>query len=428
MRVRTAVGIATVVALLAGEAAWAAAKTAPGKPSAPPKQAQPAPKPTARFPAPDDYHWGYLNKSGQIALSGYEAAGDFAEGLACVKIDGKYGYADPTGKQVLAPQWEEAGPFSEGLAPVRVDKLFGYIDKTGKLVIDAKFEQPRLFHEGLAIVKVDGKCGAIGESGGTVIEPTYEAMLDCSEGLIPFSKEKKWGFLDKTGAVIIPPQFDRAGVFVGGLAPAFSGDKGGFIDKTGKWVIEPTYDAVKPFHEGLAAVGMKKQDLDRTPEGKVIGVKRYTAWGFVDPTGKEVIPLELVDAGVFSEGLVPAVKDGLFGFFDKTGARVLTPSYAQDTKEFHNGLAATQIGPPRRLYRPDGADGRRPAVHGSRPLRGRVGARADLGQRSLGVCRRRRSTEDRAPVPGGPPLFTRASPPWRSMASGARLTRPEKLS
>ena len=78
---------------------------------------------------------------------------------------------------------------------------------------------------------------------------------------------------------------------------------------------------MKPFHEALAAVGMKKQDLNRTPDGKVIGVKQYTLWGFIDPTGKEVIPLQFTTVGVFWEGLVPATKDDSFGFFDKAGAR-----------------------------------------------------------------------------------------------------------
>ena len=34
----------------------------------------------------------------------------------------------------------------------------------------------------------------------------------------------------------------------------------------------------------------------------------------------------------------------MFGFFDKTGARVLTPRYDQNTHGFSNGLAATEIG------------------------------------------------------------------------------------
>jgi hypothetical protein len=53
----------------------------------------------------------------------FHYAYDFSEGLAKVKVDGKYGYIDTTGKLAIAPQFHYAYNFSEGLAKVKVDGI-----------------------------------------------------------------------------------------------------------------------------------------------------------------------------------------------------------------------------------------------------------------------------------------------------------------
>ena len=42
----------------------------------------------------------------------------FSEGLVMVRVGGKDGYMDTTGKMIIEPQFESAGSFSEGLASV----------------------------------------------------------------------------------------------------------------------------------------------------------------------------------------------------------------------------------------------------------------------------------------------------------------------
>ena len=62
----------------------------------------------------------------------YEAAGNFSEGLAAVKENGKWGYIDGTGATVVAAKYASAGSFSEGLAAVKSGGKYGYVDRTGK--------------------------------------------------------------------------------------------------------------------------------------------------------------------------------------------------------------------------------------------------------------------------------------------------------
>ena len=83
----------------------------------------------------------------------------------------------------------------------------------------------------------------------------------------------------------------------------------GYIDKTGKEVIPCKYNYLGGFYEGLAYV-----DLD-------------DKWGFIDKSGKEVIPCRYDDAGNFSEGLARVLLDDKYGFIDKSGKEVIPCRY-----------------------------------------------------------------------------------------------------
>lgn len=127
------------------------------------------------------------------------------------------------------------------------------------------------------------------------------------------------------------------GYFNEGLAQLWvygeAGTKAGYIDKTGKVVIPAEYGTTDEFSEGLAAV---------EKDGK---------FGFIDKTGKTVIPFQYSWAEYsssmfrplesFHEGLATVLQDGKFGYIDKTGAEVIPRQY-QTAMSFSEGLAAVE--------------------------------------------------------------------------------------
>ena len=66
----------------------------------------------------------------------------------------------------IKPQFEGARPFSEGLASVKIDGKWGFIDKVGQYVINPQFDFISVVFdsEGLAWVKISGKYGYISKS------------------------------------------------------------------------------------------------------------------------------------------------------------------------------------------------------------------------------------------------------------------------
>lgn len=78
--------------------------------------------------------WNFYTLQGEKLPGEYDEARAFQEGLAPVKVQGKWGFADKTGKLVIQPQYKEVRSFSEGLAAVKKDSQWFYIHKDGSLL------------------------------------------------------------------------------------------------------------------------------------------------------------------------------------------------------------------------------------------------------------------------------------------------------
>lgn len=211
-----------------------------------------------------DGKYGFMDRSGKlVAPPKFDNADDFSGGRALVRINGKFGFIDTSGNFVVKPKFYWVGEFNENRALViltHCDKydiqrapfsslpagydsdysdisqdMKGYVDQSGTLIIKPRFEDAKNFYEGRALVKTDGKWGFIDTSGTFIVKPIFEAIGDFSEGLAPVKINETWGFIDKTGRVVITPKFDYARSFKNGLAPIRINGKWGFIDKSGNF-------------------------------------------------------------------------------------------------------------------------------------------------------------------------------------------------
>ena len=62
----------------------------------------------------------------------YDQVCGFHDGLAIVKLNGKYGFIDKTGKEIIPLIYDSAGDFSEGVANVKSNGKWITIDQTGE--------------------------------------------------------------------------------------------------------------------------------------------------------------------------------------------------------------------------------------------------------------------------------------------------------
>ena len=112
----------------------------------------------------------------------------------------------------------------------------------------------------------------------------------------------------------------------GDLWPVKQGNKWGYIDKTGRLIIPFKFDAAADFSEGLADVEIKEKT------------------GYIDQTGKFVIPPRFLSGFPFSSGMALVIirrfeKDkyhmNQLGYIDRSGKLVIQRQEALDSKSLH---------------------------------------------------------------------------------------------
>jgi len=299
------------------------------------------------------YDYGFIDKTGTAVVKPrYKSFRPFSEGLAAVLRNSKWGYINCDGGVAIPLKYERALGFSCGLAAVSIDGKWGYIDRTGKIVIAPQFAGASVFRDNRARVNIGGNycddhnrsrymggkrhysfaSGAwrfIDKSGKFISDIKFDNALDFREDLAAFRVFRKSGLKDGSGRILLPAQYDRIDdEFVGGLAKVVSRGRWGFINESGKLVVPVIYQEVRDSVQGLAAVKV---------DGK---------WGYVDRTGKFAVKLQFDDAKDFSEDRAAVqfppddgYKSGKWGYIDTAGRIVIPPKFRW-ALSFHESLAA----------------------------------------------------------------------------------------
>lgn len=139
--------------------------------------------------------------------------------IAFKGTNGKFGFRDLSGKEIISPKYYGAKDFSEGMAAVSImesaTEKWGYINEIGKEMTAFIYGYALPFSEGLAAARPLGK--------------TWDAF---------------YGFIDKTGKLVIPHEYpfifdmnmSDGWTFKNGKAKVYKDKRFFFIDKTGKEV------------------------------------------------------------------------------------------------------------------------------------------------------------------------------------------------
>jgi hypothetical protein len=334
------------------------------------------------------YKVGYYDLLGKLAIpSIYSGNGDFRHGLAPTRtlsgdehcpVESLLGYIDVHGAFAIPPRFEDGGDFeANGLAPVKVGGKWGFIDTRGEMIIRPQFDElsvrdPGFDTYGYARVKT-GDGWHLVDASGHIFGPPHLGVISpfSSEGIArvvgpgDFGREKT-GLIDRHGDYVLRPSFDTIREFVNGFAQARRGSKWGFIDTRGNVVVDFRYeDHTEDFKNGVAKGNLGLFDTQSfvtmnfhydylNTRGKVIiPYGKYDRVGDFDAFGMSLVvkgnKYALVntegaivsawyDAGFGSSGngLYPVRLDEKFGYIDTTG-KVIVPFAYEDAREFDAG-------------------------------------------------------------------------------------------
>jgi hypothetical protein len=303
---------------------------------------------------------GFIDHTGKVVIPfQFDQAYSFHEGLALVIVKDRKSFIDTSGHSLFEAKYDVIREFSEGVCAVNIGEKripniglisepgkWGYIDKTGKLVIPMTFTHAENYSEGLAAINEGDKGAFIDHDAKAVFEVPLDVTLGFHEGIVGVLYRGSLAYFDRTGKKISPPlgYGPKNHSFSEGLVPVEINGKSGFMDRTGKIVIEPQFEDAEDFSEGLAPVKVRGEVTTWCPREPSGTRKGFTMkWGYIDKTGKMVIPAEFESADSFSEGL-GAINQCDEGFFiDKTGKKIVLGNFSY-VSPFAAGMSRINVG------------------------------------------------------------------------------------
>ena len=248
--------------------------------------------------------WHYFDAAGhpRFRMEANEV-GSFREGMAPVRVDWYWGYADEDGNMVLEPQWDMAYPFMDGRADVYEGGQAGLIDREGSALIEPEWDYVQHIGGDLYAVilggeDVDGEWwggewrvyrlgqGVVSREAWDRIEPDgpmeyneigeYE-VAECD--LLRVEKDGKWGTLTLDMETAIPPEWDYIYGFGGtDMALAIRNGEKYIIDRQGNVLLKSRWDDMSLPSEGRILVSVWEGTLDAAS-------RKYS---FVDINGDSV--------------------------------------------------------------------------------------------------------------------------------------------
>ena len=308
--------------------------------------------------------------SGEIDFS---RVNSFSDGLCKMYSlsEKAYGYIDKSGKTVLPFEYaEKTGDFHDGLALVydSANAYWGYIDKTGKLAIPYQFAQADRFYNGVAQVQLGNRWTLIDTTGKDLLPQQYQFKYDKDKNWIynitpaGFVVEERndrgsisgYMFINRAGQVV-SDSFSSVDKFTNGMAKVRAKSSGmgkyGFLNENGVLAVPCQYSSAEDFRDGYALVQAQYDgpwniidkagnvtgtiDKDKKPSNAGNGCFKISSYesgrsrsGFVDATGKEIVPCKYAEVKDFSGG-VALVKnfDNKWGFVNTDGTEIVPCKY-----------------------------------------------------------------------------------------------------
>lgn len=165
----------------------------------------------------------------------------------------------------------------------------------------------------------------------TCKRPPNKHHLDdiaCSyDGLSVVDKKDKRGFVDLTGNIVVPIIYDDAYSFSNGVARVEKDNQTFFINTKGEMLFQVPND--------IEVISDFKEEL--------LIVKQNHKLGYMNKSGKMVIPFQYQNASDFREGFAVIVMNDKWGFINSQGKIVIPAQYDESTK-FFDGLASVKVG------------------------------------------------------------------------------------
>lgn len=266
----------------------------------------------------------------------------FYSNLTVACRNGKFGYLDKNGREIIPCIYAYAEDFKDGIAVVQYEGKFRNIDSTGKL-LNANVREHENWRNRNYSYTLIGKLktvqtatgyGLINENDVFVVPAIYENITPLrsehngrtqfSDKVFSARRYGKVGIVDIAGNVLLPFEYEQINDYPSkyGFRVVRKDDKHwGMLNRNCEMIVPCIY-------EGMSS-GYDEDHFQFWTNGKT---------GIMDTTGKITIPAEYNQMYLYKNNRALVQKDSLFGFIDTAGNVVIPIIFERLNSEFHNGL------------------------------------------------------------------------------------------
>jgi len=311
---------------------------------------------------------GLINKQGQeIAPTVYNSINSFIDGLAQVKLNDEYCEINEKGlvlfdygeKKRFLP-YHFIFEYENGLAKTFHNGKYGFIDLKGKEILPCIYEHIYYLGNNFFKISEKGKWGIINVTGREIVPCKHERIEYFSDDFFKVSPSyEKTGIVNALGHELIPCKYHNIEIFDKNFFKVSLQrykDKylHGLINQQGQVVAEVIYDSISCFKDGLAQVefntGFPKKICQINEKGLVLfdyGEKKlflpyhflfepengfvktfYNGkYGFIDLKGKEVLPCIYEHIYYLGDNFFIIYEKGKWGIIYVTGHEIVPCKY-----------------------------------------------------------------------------------------------------
>lgn len=260
----------------------------------------------------------------------------FLNGLAIINKNGYWGKINRLGEIVvpceyldetflskylfdLTDLYDGFDCISEGLVGVAKNGKLGFLDIKGNEIVQLIYDDSYRFYDGSVGVKKYGKWGLINKSGKQILPFIYDDFIDYYNGCAGVVRGYQWGMIDKSGNEIVECKYDFDSNYDQIFIYKFHynyirvrlGDYLGLLNTEGKEILPCVYDKIVLLNEGTVIVGYNNKEgvIDLTNNGKevlpivydsikhidsthVYLVSKDNKYGYINDAGKFLLPCE----------------------------------------------------------------------------------------------------------------------------------------
>ena len=266
--------------------------------------------------------WGLQRSRGSwLAKPQFNRVDELNDGLARVRVAGRIGFIDRSGRFVIDPIFDEAWAFTPGfpLTQVRQGRSVGAIDRTGAWMFRLDADA---LHRAVSSATTGGeqfgwhfqrddRWGLLDLDGHVVLDAAFDQTVQrCADGHLVAFRGTEWHYFRGDGSPLQPAVGRILDANCGSPAPYVvqAGDKFGLADGDGKEIVPPAFDALISVSRGIW-------------NAKLAG-----KWGRIGPDGQWLFAPKFDDLSR-SNPIIVAAMDAKRGFLKVDGSWLIEPRF-----------------------------------------------------------------------------------------------------